>query len=690
VSEGRDSNWRSQPVIAIGGGLLMKRGSIAALIAVMAAACGGISLANAANNPRTPIKHLIVVVGENRSFDNLFATYVPPVSKQKVWNLLSQGIVNQLGLPGPHVARALQRQATDTDVYRLHPKRATPFASLPQPNTTLDALPDSPCAVSKFFLEFGKDPAGILFCTDFALDANAQYLLSVGGTGQSFYDPDLQILPSPDCRYPSNLPNAPYAIVNASQLNNCPTPFLKQEITPTQVFDNAGDPVHRFFTMWQQNDCDIAHASPRNPSGCLHDLYTWVAVTVGWQITADGKPPTDDNGTFQGGIAMGFYNMATGDLPYFQSLANTYAINDNYHQFVMGGTGPNSQAIGTADMYYFTQDGTVAVPPTNLIENPHPQPGSNNFYTNASPGPVDPGNTSTGGLVNCSDPAQPGVKAIRNYLASLPYAAFNGGNCDADHYYEVDNNYPSYDRRGNPIVQGNEFPAGPDFAIGPQTIPTIGESLSAAGVRWGYYGAGFHIASHPPLASDLYCAICNPFQYSKAIMTGPLRGNLKDLAQFYKDVDSGKLPAVSIVKPDTLLDGHPGTSTPPLFEAFVQHLIEAVQHNRKLWKETAILITFDESGGTYDSGYIQPIDFFGDGPRTVMIAVSPFSKFGYVDHTYSDHASIVKFIEYNWGLAPLSPRSRDNLPNPLVDPEAPYFPTNSPAIGDLTGMFQFK
>ena len=155
-------------------------------------------------------------------------------------------------------------------------------------------------------------------------------------------------------------------------------------------------------------------------------------------------------------------------------------------------------------------------------------------------------------------------------------------------------------------------------------------------------------------------------------------------------MDSGKLPAVSIVKPDTLLDGHPGTSTPPLFEAFVQHLIEAVQHNRKLWKETAILITFDESGGTYDSGYIQPIDFFGDGPRTVMIAVSPFSKFGYVDHTYSDHASIVKFIEYNWGLAPLSSRSRDNLPNPLVDPEAPYFPTNSPAIGDLTGMFQFK
>ncbi len=92
----------------------------------------------------------------------------------------------------------------------------------------------------------------------------------------------------------------------------------------------------------------------------------------------------------------------------------------------------------------------------------------------------------------------------------------------------------------------------------------------------------------------------------------------------------------------------------------------------------------------YDSGYIQPIDFFGDGPRTVMIAVSPFAKFGYVDHTYSDHASIIKFIERNWGLKPLSKRSRDNLPNPSTLSTAPYVPTNSPAIGDLMSMFQFR
>ena len=73
-----------------------------------------------------------------------------------------------------------------------------------------------------------------------------------------------------------------------------------------------------------------------------------------------------------------------------------------------------------------------------------------------------------------------------------------------------------------------------------------------------------------------------------------------------------------------------------------------------------------------------------------MIAVSPFARRGHVDHTYADHVSILKFIEYNWGLPPLSERSRDNLPNPEALPSAPYFPTNSPAIGDLTGLFRFS
>ncbi len=69
--------------------------------------------------------------------------------------------------------------------------------------------------------------------------------------------------------------------------------------------------------------------------------------------------------------------------------------------------------------------------------------------------------------------------------------------------------------------------------------------------------------------------------------------------------------------------------------------------------------------------------------------VHRFTKPGHVDHTYTDHASILKWIEWNWLLKALSLRSRDNLPNPISSPDAPYFPTNSPAIGALQTMFDF-
>jgi phospholipase C len=129
---------------------------------------------------------------------------------------------------------------------------------------------------------------------------------------------------------------------------------------------------------------------------------------------------------------------------------------------------------------------------------------------------------------------------------------------------------------------------------------------------------------------------------------------------------------VSYVKPDDDVDGHPGTSTPAMFEAFVKNIVQTVKANPEVWDSTAILITTDESGGLYDSGYIQPIDFFGDGPRIMLLVVSKYAKTGSVDHTYTDHASLLKFIEYNWSLQPLSATSRDNPPNPRPDPRRTY------------------
>src|SRR5580698_10125900 len=59
----------------------------------------------------TPIKHVIVIIGENRSFDHVFATYQPRRG-QSIWNLLSEGIVNADGTPGPNFSKAMQSAAS--------------------------------------------------------------------------------------------------------------------------------------------------------------------------------------------------------------------------------------------------------------------------------------------------------------------------------------------------------------------------------------------------------------------------------------------------------------------------------------------------------------------------------------------------------------------------------------------------
>src|SRR5450759_4409581 len=83
----------------------------------------------------TPIKHVIVIIGENHTFDNVFGTFQPD-SGQSAFNLLSQGIVRCSGKFGRNVQLAAQQQATDTTTYSLTPQKTGPYATLPQPNTT--------------------------------------------------------------------------------------------------------------------------------------------------------------------------------------------------------------------------------------------------------------------------------------------------------------------------------------------------------------------------------------------------------------------------------------------------------------------------------------------------------------------------------------------------------------------------
>ncbi|WP_232823554.1 alkaline phosphatase family protein [Dyella sp. C9] len=593
------------------------------------------------NRTNTPIKHVILLIGENRTFDHVFATYTPPKGQQ-VNNLLSEGIVNADGTPGPNFAAARQWQASNNGKYSVAPTHTSAFAVLPQMNTG-SAPTQAPfaSAAQAQAVEPGLEDA------DYTELAN-------GGTG----------LPkdSLDTRFPAQLPNGPVDMHASISYD-----------------DYANSPVHRFFQMWQQLDCSVSAATEKNPSGCRADLFPWVETTVG--AGTNGKAQAagfTDESTGEGSTAMQFLNMAQGDAPYFQQLAQTYTLSDNFHQSVMGGTGANHIMLGFGDLiYYADSNGEPAVPPSNQIEDPDAQAGTNNWYTQDG--------YSGGSYVDCSDDTQPGIAAVKDYLKSLPYHTFHGTDCRKGAYYLVNNYNPGY------LGDGTAAPLGStQYTIPPTRQENLALLLNRHHVTWKYYGEGWSGGTEAGEAGT-FCNICDPFLYSTQVMTNPkLRANNQDINDLYNDIQNDTLPAVAIAKPDGILDGHPASSKLDLFEGYVKKIVDMAKANPKVWADTVIMVTFDEGGGYYDSGYVQPIDFFGDGTRIPLLVISQYSEGGRVVHTYYDHVSFDKFVEANWGLhETISGRSRDNLPNPVSRSSNPYVPLNAPAIGNLMNMFDF-
>ncbi len=607
-------------------------------ISVAAAAEAPAAATPDARGTRTPVKHVVVIIGENRTFDHVFATYVPR-HHQRIWNLLSRGIVNDDGSPGPSFALATQFSAVDNGAWQLSPMQKSLYDFLPPP---LAGGPTKP-----YFSSLADAAAA-----EIALATSYLGLLLTGGTGLTPRTPDTRIAGV------DTLPPGPFQL----------TPGVKYD-------DYAASPVHRFYQMWQQLDCNAAYATRENPSGCKSDLFPWVEVSVG--AGANGKPapnPVTNLTTGEGSTAMGFYNVQQGDAPYLAYLADHYAMSDNFHQSVQGGTGANHVMLGTGDAIWFSDgNGRAATPPADEIENPDAQPGTNNWYTQDG--------YSGGTYSDCADDDEPGVGAILTYLSALPRPV--PSRCQPGHYYLLNNYAPGY--FGDGSVNHDRF------AIPPSTLRTIGEPLAARGISFAYYGEHWKRYVADPQYNDplnAYCDICNFFQYSTAIMTNQAARaeHLKDTDDLYAEIAKGTLPAVAFVKPSGFVDGHPASSKLDLYEGFVQKIVDMVKANPKLWASTAIFVTVDEGGGYYDSGYVQPLDFFGDGTRIPLIVVSPFTEGGRISHEYGDHVSILKFIEANWHLGPVTGRSRDNLPNPQVGHD-PYVPLNSPAIGDLMDFF---
>src|ERR1700761_3477080 len=168
---------------------LLQTGMIAGLILQLSfggtvAAAQSASAGSRDNDTSTPIKHVIVIIGENLSFDHVFATYVPKKG-ETVNNLLSEGIIKADGTPGANFAKAAQKNATDMtqDAFLLNPQKSDyPDSIMPAP---IVGGP-SESYVKNNNLKLAKQ-------SENGLPAEYYGFLVTGGSGQTGAGPDARI-----------------------------------------------------------------------------------------------------------------------------------------------------------------------------------------------------------------------------------------------------------------------------------------------------------------------------------------------------------------------------------------------------------------------------------------------------------------------------------------------------------------
>jgi phospholipase C len=240
----------------------------------------------------------------------------------------------------------------------------------------------------------------------------------------------------------------------------------------------------------------------------------------------------------------------------------------------------------------------------------------------------------------------------------------------------------------------------------------IGDLLNAAGIRWGWFQGGFdlgakngndsigcarkspslvtgktksdYIPHHEPF--QYYASTANPTHARPASVeaigrNGDAANHQYDLEDFFRAVRAGYFPQVVFLKAIGAQNGHAGYSTPLDEQVFLVRTLNFLQ-SRPEWKDTAVVIAWDDSDGWYDHQMPPIVNTSGSsadaltgsgacgdgstalpgiadkaahaqgrcgyGPRLPLLVISPWAKRNFVDHSLTDQTSILRFIEDNW------------------------------------------
>jgi phospholipase C len=222
--------------------------------------------------------------------------------------------------------------------------------------------------------------------------------------------------------------------------------------------------------------------------------------------------------------------------------------------------------------------------------------------------------------------------------------------------------------------------------------PVFGENLSAD-----------YIPHHQPF--QYYTSTANPkhtrpTNVASIGLAGDAGNHLYDTHDFFDAVAAGNLPAVSYLKAQAYQDAHPGYSDPLDEQTFVVNVINTLQKS-PFWGTTAVMIAYDDSDGWYDhqqapirngsftsqdsltgpdacgtqgttpvlpgpSSGGQPVNGrCSPGVRTPLLVISPWAKPNFVDSTFTDQSSTLRFIEDNWNLGRVGGGSFDAIAGPV-------------------------
>ncbi|MFG3280637.1 phospholipase C [Streptomyces sp. NPDC048111] len=434
---------------------------------------------------------------------------------------------------------------------------------------------------------------------------------------------------------------------NAGLLTRNPNQYLPKRLTPEQAMT-----------------CDQNHAyGPEQyaANGGRADLYV--------QNTDSGK--CSGNLFGEPGLVMDYYDGNT--VTAMWNYAQHYSLGDNSFSSTYGPSTPGAINLVSAQTH-----GVISTDPASGTEHPEQTDTPDPYAV------VSPDAEGVGTLVNDPEPAYDDCSG-KDHTSSSPLAAMRGRN--------------------------------------------IGDLLNRQKVTWGWFQGGFR-PSTPWDGEQGHYAKCSgtthtnvggaaavdysphhaPFQYyastanphhlppkNTAEIGHDGRANHNyDLTDFDAALKAGRLPSVSFLKAPQYQDGHAGYSDPIDEQHYLVEQINKIQQSPQ-WKDTAIIVAYDDSDGWYDHAYAKPqngsrdtkagsdgratdspacqagppaagghLDRCGPGTRQPLLVISPYSKVNSVDHTRTEQASITRFIEDNWHTGRLGDASFDARANALT------------------------